>query len=155
MTFYHKSEYPDVEKTIDTEAVVMQAGKPINWKKYTQENNVDLDIYEVREKYDGEYRNRLKIDPEIEIAEIDHTMTLEKVYERNKAVKQQWLNLPQEVRREFNNDMNEFYDRGQEWLNKKVKKIQAERAEKLKEHEAGLQEAKKAETVEIKKGENL
>lgn len=120
MSFYHKMPERKFEaKKIDTDAIVMQAGKAINWKKFIQENNVDLDIYEVREKYDGEYRNRLKYDPEIEAAEIDHTMTLEKVYERNKAIRNQWLNLPEKVRMEFNNDVNEFVDRGQEWLNKK------------------------------------
>lgn len=122
MSFYHKApEREDKAKTIDTTAIVVQAGKPINWKKFTQDNNVDLDIYEVREKYDGEYRNRLKYDPEIEAAEIDHTMTLEKVYERNKAIQNQWLNLPEQVRMEFNNDVNEFVDRGQQWLNKQIK----------------------------------
>lgn len=120
MSFYHKMPERNFEaKKIDTTAIVMQAGKAINWKKFTQDNNVDLDIYEVREKYDGEYRNRLKYDPEIEAAEIDHTMTLEKVYERNKAIQNQWLNLPKSVRMEFNNDVNEFVDRGQQWLNKK------------------------------------
>lgn len=120
MSFYHKMPERKFEaKKIDTTAIVMQAGKPINWKKFTQDNNIDLDIYEVREKYDGEYRNHLKYDPEIEAAEIDHTMTLEKVYERNKAIQNQWLNLPEKIRMEFSNDVNEFVDRGQEWLNKK------------------------------------
>ena len=128
MSFYHKMPEREFKaKEIDTTAVVMQAGKAINWKKFTQENNVDLDIYEVREKYDGEYRNRLKYDPEIEAAEIDHTMTLEKVYERNKAIRNQWLNLPESVRMEFNNDVNEFVDRGQQWLNKKREEIIEER----------------------------
>lgn len=128
MSFYHKMPERNFEaKKIDTTAIVMQAGKAINWKKFTQENNVDLDIYEVREKYDGEYRNRLKYDPEIEAAEIDHTMTLDKVYERNKAIQNQWLNLPEQVRMEFNNDVNEFVDRGQEWLNKQRQKVIDER----------------------------
>lgn len=126
MSFYHKMPERNFEaKKIDTNATVIQAGKPINWKKFTQDNNIDLDIYEVREKYDGEYRNHLKYDPEIEAAEIDHTMTLEKVYERNKAIQNQWLNLPEQVRMEFNNDVNEFIDRGQEWLNKKREEWQA------------------------------
>ena len=128
MRFYHKmTEREFKAKKIDTAAIVIQAGKPINWKKFTQDNNVDLDIYEVREKYDGEYRNRLKYDPEIEAAEIDHTMTLDKVYERNKAIQNQWLNLPEQVRMEFNNDVNEFVDRGQEWLNKQRQKVIDER----------------------------
>lgn len=149
MSFYHKMpERKFKAKKIDTTAIVMRAGEAINWKKFTQENNVDLDIYEVRAKYDGEYRNRLKYDPEIEAAEIDHTMTLEKVYERNKAIQNQWLNLPEKVRMEFNNDVNEFVDRGQAWLNEKrnqaikeredyeeaVKKTQ-ENAKKLKEED--------------------
>lgn len=149
MSFYHKMpERKFKAKKIDTNAIVIKAGEAINWKKFTQENNVDLDIYEVREKYDGQYRNRLKYDPEIEAAEIDHTMTLEKVYERNKAIQNQWLNLPEKVRMEFNNDVNEFVDRGQAWLNEKrnqaikeredyeeaVKKAQ-ENAKKLKEED--------------------
>ena len=138
MSFYHKSNREDKPKVIDTEAIVMQAGKPINWKRFTQENNVDLDIYEVRAKYDGEYRNRLKYDPEVEAAEIDHTMTLEKVFERNKAIKNQWLNLPEEVRREFNNDVNEFTDRGQSWLREKIEKTRKEREKQ--------EEPKKVET---------
>lgn len=130
MSFYHKMpERKFKAKKIDTTATVMQAGKPINWKKFTQENNIDLDIYEVREKYDGEYRNRLKYDPEIEAAEIDHTMTLEKVYERNKAIQNQWLNLPEQVRMEFNNDVNEFVDRGQQWLNDRKNEVIKQREE--------------------------
>lgn len=145
MSFYHKGNRADKPKSIDTNAIVMQAGKPINWKKFTQENNVDLDIYEVRKKYDGEYRNRLKYDPEIEAAEIDHTMTLEKVYERNKAIKNQWLNLPEEVRKEFNNDVNEFTDRGQAWLNEKRKKAEEEKkklANKIIQGKVSEEEAK-------------
>lgn len=131
MSFHHKR--PDIRekrKKINVKAVVEQAGKKINWKKFTQENNVDLDIYEVREKYDGQYANRLKYDAEIEKAEIDHTMTLEKVYERNKAIRNQWLSLPLEVRKEFDNDINNFTDNGQKWLNDKVQKIVQERKEK-------------------------
>lgn len=139
MSFYHKMPERKFEaKKIDTTAIVMQAGKPINWKKFTQDNNVDLDIYEVREHYDGEYRNRLKYDPEIEAAEIDHTMTLEKVYERNKAIRNQWLNLPEQVRMEFNNDVNEFVDRGQTWLNEK-------RNQAIKEREDYEEALKKAQ----------
>lgn len=133
MSFYHKApEREDEAKAIDTTAIVMQAGKPINWKKFTQENNVDLDIYEVREKYDGEYRNRLRYDPEIEAAEIDHTMTLEKVYERNKAIRNQWLNLPESIRMEFNNDVNEFVDRGQQWLKEQAIKKNEDNKEAVK-----------------------
>lgn len=131
MSFYHKRpDIEDVKKKIDVNATVVQAGKVINWKKFTQENNVDLDIYEVREKYDGQYVNRLKYDPEIGKVEIDHTMTLEKVYERNKAIKNQWLNLPLEIRKEFDNDINNFIDNGQKWLNNKVEKIVKERQAK-------------------------
>lgn len=149
MSFYHKMPERNFEaKKIDTNAIVMQAGKAINWKKFTQENNVDLDIYEVREKYDGEYRNRLKYDPEIEAAEIDHTMTLEKVYERNKAIQNQWLNLPESVRMEFNNDVNEFVDRGQKWLDKQRQKVIEER----KKYEEAIKNI--SEKEENKKEEN-
>lgn len=160
MSFYHKMPERNFEaKKIDTTATVMQAGKAINWKKFTQDNNVDLDIYEVREKYDGEYRNRLKYDPEIEAAEIDHTMTLEKVYERNKAIQDQWYKLPENVRMEFNNDVNEFVDRGQEWLNKKREEQRAA----IKAQKASIAaEINEAKTIEQKekiiektiKGEN-
>ena len=151
MSFYHKMPERRFEaKKIDTDAIVMQAGKPINWKKFTQDNNVDLDIYEVREKYDGEYRNRLKYDPEIEAAEIDHTITLEKVYERNKAIKNQWLKLPESIRMEFNNDVNEFVDRGQQWLNEK-------RNQAIKEHkdyEEALKKAQNNNKVEEKENKD-
>lgn len=135
MSYHHKSKRDEVLTKIDNNATVNRAGQKINWKKYTQEQNVELDIYDVLEKYDGKYRNRLKYDPEIELAEIDHTMTLEKVFDRNKAIKQQWLNLPLEVRNEFNNDVNTFVDKGQAWLENKVKetqKKQKEEQEKLK-----------------------
>lgn len=150
MSFYHKKpEIKDKPKSIDITKTVMQAGKTINWKKFTQENNVDLDIYEVREKYDGQYRNRLKYDPEIEAAEIDHTMTLEKVYERNKAIQNQWLSLPESVRKEFNNDINEFTDKGQAWLDAKRKEVIKLREEEQK----AIQEAiKKAEQQQIAQG---
>lgn len=145
MSFHHKRpDIEDVKKKINVNATVVQAGKVINWKKFTQENNKDLDIYEVREKYDGQYANRLKYDPEIEKAEIDHTMTLDKVYERNKALKNQWLNLPLEVRKEFDNDINNFTDNGQKWLNEKVEKI-------VKERQAREAEIRKREEERQKK----
>lgn len=149
MTFYHKIPEREFKaKEIDTTAIVIQAGKPINWKKFTQDNNVDLDIYEVREKYDGEYRNRLKYNPEIEAAEIDHTMTLEKVYERNKAIQNQWLKLPEKIRMEFNNDVNEFVDRGQQWLNERRKEQQAAIKAQQKGTATMLNEAKTREEKE-------
>ena len=145
MSFYHKApEIKDKPKSIDTTKMVMQAGKPINWKKFIQDNNKDLDIYEVRENYDGQYRNRLKYDPEVEAAEIDHTMTLEKVFERNKAIKNQWLNLPESVRKEFNNDVNEFTDKGQAWLDAKRKEVI-----KLRE-----EEQKRIETLNLQNQKN-
>lgn len=144
MSFYHKMPERKFEaKKIDTNAIVMQAGKAINWKKFTQENNVDLDIYEVRARYDGEYRNRLKYDPEIEAAEIDHTMTLEKVYERNKAIQNQWLNLPEQVRMEFNNDVNEFVDRGQQWLNERKAEVIKQRIDLEKANKEAQEKNKK------------
>ena len=156
MTFYHKMpERKFKAKEIDTTAIVMQAGQPINWKKFTQENNVDLDIYEVRERYDGQYRNRLKYDPEVEAAEIDHTMTLDKVYERNKAIQNQWLNLPEKIRMEFNNDVNEFVDRGQKWLNDRREEQRAAIKAQQKGTATILNEAKTNEEKEkiIKKME--
>lgn len=145
MSFYHKGDREEKLTKIDINATVNQAGNIINWKKYTQENNYDLDIYEVREKYDGQYRNRLKYDPEVEKAEIDHTLTLDKVFERQKALKNQWLNLPLEVRKEFDNDVNNFIDNGQTWLDTKVKAVQKERLEKQKAIEAAEKAAKEAE----------
>ena len=52
---------------------------------------------------------------------------------------------------------NEFYDRGQEWLDGKVKAIQKQRLEVQKQAELGELEASqlKTEVVDIKKGENL
>lgn len=159
MSFYEKGEGYNPKLSCDLNATVDQAGKKINWKKFTQENNVDLDIYEVRAKYDGEYRNRLKYDPEIELAEIDHTMTLEKVFERNKAVKNQWLSLPEEVRKEFNNDVNEFVDRGQTWLDQKVKVIKAKekaiRDQIEKSQKEALEQIKQEELQLQQKGDNL
>ena len=75
-------------------------------------------------------------------------MTLEKVYERNKAIQNQWLNLPEKVRMEFNNDVNEFVDRGQQWLNKK-------REEAIKEKEKMEEAIKKTQmnANKINKGE--
>lgn len=154
MSFYEKGEGYNPKLACDLNATVNQAGKKINWKKFTQENNVDLDIYEVRQKYDGEYRNRLKYDPEIEKAEIDHTMTLDKVYERNKAIKNQWLNLPEEVRLEFHNDVNEFVDRGQTWLNEKVTAIQMEKKAKEKAIQDQIKASQELEKME-QKGGNL
>lgn len=144
MSFYHSDiKRKNIKKFIDTSKCVIQAGKVINWKKFTQENNKDLNIYEVLEKYDGKYVNRLKYDPEIEKAEIDHTLTLDKVFDRQQRLKEQFLNLPLEVRKEFNNDINEFTDRGQTWLDEKVKVIQKERKEKEKFKKQMEEEAQK------------
>lgn len=141
MSFYHSDiKRKNVKKFIDTNKCVVQAGKVICWKKFIQENNKDLNIYEVLEKYNGKYVNRLKYDPEVEKAEIDHTLTLDKVFERQERLKEQFLNLPLEVRKEFNNDVNEFTDRGQTWLAEKIKTIQKEAQEKQTKEEMKKQQ---------------
>lgn len=130
MSYYTKSDREDTPKYFDPDEYVIKAGKKVIWREFTQENNKDLNIYEVLEKYNGEYRRRLQFDPEVAYSEIDEALTLDKAFERNQAAQQAWLNLPMDIRAEFDNNVHEFIDRGKDWLKNKIDTAKAEEAKK-------------------------
>lgn len=97
---------------------VTKAGQTYNVYEMIQANRDETEIYKVIEKYGtiqpmcmdvGKVYGQFK------------EMTLMDVLGQQKVVNDMWLNLPLEVRDEFNNDIHNFRKNGENWLENKQK----------------------------------
>lgn len=116
----------DPVKEYDQEISVNKAGKKIVWKEYIEAANEDVEPYKVFEKYGS--IEKIKVDVETIHGDFTEYNDLRTNLDREIKAKQMWENLPYTVRKEFGNDINNFRDEGQEWINQKYKKLQEERA---------------------------
>lgn len=98
---------------------IEKAGKRYNVYDAVQEANVDTDIYKTMEKYGS--LERMTIDKKQVYADISEIKDLRSLYEQDKKSKEIWLNLPLEIRQQFNNDRFMFAKDGENWLKEKIK----------------------------------
>jgi hypothetical protein len=108
----------------------IKAGKKINNYDFIQENNVDTDIYQTLEKYGTLKPMEVNI-PEIygEFEEMD----LRDFYNFQEKANKMWLNLPLEVRKEFDNDKTRFMQEGKSWIEKKYKEHQKQNEQTIEQ----------------------
>ncbi len=131
---------------------IRRAGKDIDLQEYTNENNKDCTIYDVYATYRGDKKltvqalNTLTHKVSDELMEIKDLPT---AFEVMKYTERSWRELPMEVRKEFNNNVNNFQKNGLNWANNKIKAYNDKiKAEKAKAEE--LIKAKTTETTTIK-----
>lgn len=134
----------------DKDLKVTKAGKTFKIYDAIQEANVDTDIYEVARKYGmvgaekecaqtylAKNYNQLE-------EEFQEVQDLRSVLDQSIKANNMWSDLPIEIKREFNNDVNEFRDRGQEWIGKIASEFRRKQEElKAQQQQTNVQEGEK------------
>lgn len=110
------SDY-DPKQKFDQEISVMKAGQKIIWKDYIRENNVDCEIYPTLEKYGC--LKPIELNIELLHGDMSEFSDLRTNLDRKIKADKMWRGLPLDIRAQFNHDINEFIDRGSEWIKEK------------------------------------
>lgn len=97
-------------------------GKTINVQEYIEEARVDTEIYPTLEKY-GCLKPLERTPSEI-YGDFTEYNDLRNNLEKAKKIKEMWNNIDTKIKNEFNNDMNEFIDRGMQWAKNKIEQEQ-------------------------------
>jgi TusA-related sulfurtransferase len=135
------------------EPTITIKGQKINIKEWINENNTDCEIYETLEKY-GIINVRKIDDAEIKkIASEIGNMNLMEAMEKMKEGERIWINLPLETRKEFNNDVEEFITRGNDWIKEKEKKWNKQQEEEKKKINDNKKEQQKKKVKEENENE--
>lgn len=116
------------QQTFDREKITMKrAGKEINVYDFIQASREDTEIYEVLEKY-GCIDKIKRTDQELyaDITAIQKLDGLRGMVEQQRQAKEMFEQLPFEIRKEFNNSLNEFSLKAPEYLQKLGEKIEKE-----------------------------
>lgn len=104
-------------------------GKEIDIQEYIEAGRPDTEIYPCLEKY-GCLKPLERTPSEI-YADCTEYNDLRTTIEKGRKLKEIWANMPTKIKNQFNNDPNEFIDRGMEWAknemqNQKIAETNAE-----------------------------
>lgn len=134
--FKKRNERTRMQQTFDKANITMKrAGQEINVYDFIQANREDTEIYEVLEKY-GCIDKIKKTDEALyaDITEIQKLDGLRGMVEKQKQAKAMFEQLPIEVRKEFNNSLNEFSLKAPAYMQKLSESIEKRKeAEMVKE----------------------
>lgn len=141
---FRDEEKFDAKLKFNKDLRVTKAGKTFKMYDAIQEANVDTDIYEVARKYG-------MVGAETECAEMYMRKNLQNLTEDmqefqdlravlDKQIKAQnmWNDLPLELKKQFNHNVNEFMEQGPAWLEKENQKWQ----EEIKKQQAAVEALK-------------
>ena len=95
-------------------------GKEIDIQEYIEANREDTEIYPTLEKY-GTLKPLERSYEDI-YGDFQEYNDLRTCLDKAKKSKDMWDQMPQEFKHQFNNDINEFIDRGMEWAQNEIKK---------------------------------
>ena len=99
----------------------------VNVYDFIQEGREDTEIYPTLEKYGSLEPMKLKVEHAEEMykdfTQIQELGGYRGVLDYQKKAKEMFYNLPSEIRKEFNNDINKFTKEGPEYLNKKIQEM--------------------------------
>lgn len=126
MSVMKKIDYVTYPKTKGEEfgdPTWVKYGKEERVQDYINANKTDTEIYECLEKYGC--LKPLEMNYEGTYADFSEMLDLRGSLEKMNKANEMWRQVPAEIKKEFNNDIHEFTDRGMEWV---AKKIEAERA---------------------------
>lgn len=110
--------------TFNDDAKIKRDGKLISLQEYTNKNNVDCTIYDVYNTYRGDLKltkeklNVLHNKIADEMVEINNLHSALQVMKQTEKV---WKEMPLEIKKEFNNDVQHFQKNGLKWANTKIK----------------------------------
>lgn len=97
-------------------------GKEIDIQEYIEEGRTDTEIYPCLEKY-GCLKPLERTPSEI-YTDCTEYNDLRTTIEKGRKLKEIWANMPTKIKNQFNNDPNEFIDRGTEWAKKEKQKME-------------------------------
>lgn len=97
-------------------------GKEIDIQEYIEAGRPDTEIYPCLEKY-GCLKPLERTPSEI-YADCTEYNDLRTTIEKGRKLKEIWANMPTKIKNQFNNDPNEFIDRGMDWAKGQIKKEQ-------------------------------
>ena len=97
-------------------------GKEYDIQEYIEASREDTEIYECLRKYGC--LKPIERDVEGIYGDFTELNDLRTCAERAQKSKDMWDSMPIEIKNQFNNDMNEFMDRGMEWAQNQIKKEQ-------------------------------
>lgn len=121
-------------KTFNDDTKLKRNGEKVSLQKYINENNRDCTIYDVYKTYRGDKKltaQAMNIMTHKVADELMEIQDLPSAMEVLKRTEMTWRDLPIEIRKEFNNDVNTFQKHGLNWANKKIEAFKAKEA-KLK-----------------------
>lgn len=115
----HKREQQkfDIKKTY-----FIRKGKKINVYDFIQSNREDTEIIPTLRKYGN--LKPMEVDYEGMYETFTEKIGLREVLDLNRKAEEMFDSLPAEIKVQFNNDKYEFAEKGQAWLNEKIKTIQ-------------------------------
>lgn len=94
-------------------------GKTERVQDYIEANKTDTEIYECLKKYGC--LKPLEMDYEGMYGDFTKLADLRGSLDRMHQANEMWRQVPAEIKKEFNNDIHEFVDRGMEWIDNKIK----------------------------------
>lgn len=104
--------------TIFGKPTFVKYGKEYDIQEYIEAGREDTEIYPTLAKYGC--LTPLERTPSEIYGDFREYNDLRSTIEKGRKIKDMWDQMPTDIKNEFNNDMNEFIDKGQEWAKKKV-----------------------------------
>ena len=111
--------YPETKGQEFGEPTWIKYGKTEKVQDYIEANKTDTEIYECLEKYGC--LKPLEMDYQGTYGDFTELNDLRGSLERMQKANEMWRQVPAEIKKEFNNDIHEFTDRGMEWVSNKIK----------------------------------
>lgn len=125
MSVMKKIDYITYPKTKGTEfgdPTWIKYGKEERVQDYIEANKTDTEIYECLEKYGC--LKPLEMNYEGTYSDFTEMNDLRSSLEKMKKANEMWAQIPADIKKQFNNDIHEFVDRGMEWVQSEIKKAQ-------------------------------
>lgn len=138
------SEIRKFGQSFEEDPMIKRNGKKVSLKKFTNENAIDTNIYEVLDKYRGD----LKLtQAELQAKYTEISDDLAEVKSMGEALnlqlkaKQAWNNLPLDIRKQFGNNKTNFLLNGKKWADDKISEYNRLQAEIKAKQEQAIKES--------------
>lgn len=118
-----------IEKSKGTEfgkPTFTKYGKEYDIQEYIEAGREDTEIYPCLAKYGC--LKPMEISAEEIYGDFTEYNDLRSTIEKGRKLKNMWDSLPVDIKNQFNNDPNEYVDRGMEWAKSEMEKTKAEPA---------------------------
>lgn len=116
--FYSPEE--NISQTFSKDPKIKRNGKMISINDEIQKNREDTEIYPLIDKYGC--IEKIPMDTQVIQGDISSIKDLRSLKDQQIAVENLWNTLPLDVRKQFGNDLNNFYNNGEAWINNVIAK---------------------------------